>query len=142
MLVRGGARRGGIIVLQYVRDELKGFPTLEIPEWMFDSHLCDQMKPTESPRVGCADLLTPLKQLLEAAQESSKRDVVQAQHDSSSSGGADVQAIVVQDPSRRVILSSSEAPRVARRSAPEDDPTLSQDVERTLSNPRFQAASL
>jgi hypothetical protein len=28
-----------------VRDELKGFPTLEIPEWMFDSNLCGRMKP-------------------------------------------------------------------------------------------------
>jgi len=51
VLVRGEARRGGIIVLQCVRDGLKEFSSLEIPEWMFDSHLCDQMKPTESPRV-------------------------------------------------------------------------------------------
>jgi hypothetical protein len=120
VLVRGEARRGGIIVLQCVRDELKGFPTLEIPEWTFDSHLGDQMKPTESPGVDCADLLT-LKHLLEAAKESSKRDVVQAQHDSSSSGDADAQAIVVQDSSRRIILAFSEPPRVARRSPLEDD---------------------
>jgi hypothetical protein len=45
VLVRGEARRGGIVVLQCVSDELKGFPTLEIPEWMFDSNLCGRMKP-------------------------------------------------------------------------------------------------
>ena len=40
VLVRGEARRGGSVVLRCVPDELKGFPTLEIPEWMFDSNLC------------------------------------------------------------------------------------------------------
>jgi len=88
VLVRGEARRGGIVVLQCMRDELKGFPTLEIPEWMFDSNLCDRMKPAEMPRVDCAALLA-LKHLLSAATECSPQDMVQAQHDSSSSGDAD-----------------------------------------------------
>ena len=131
MAVRGEARRGGAAVLQCMRDELKGFPTLEIPEWMFDSHLCGQMKPVELPRVDCAALLA-LKHLLSAVTESHERDVVQAKHDSSSSGDADAQAVAVQDPSRRVVFSPREAPRVARRSAAEDGPTLGQNVERTL----------
>jgi len=135
VLVRGEARRGGIVVLQCVRDELKGFPTLEIPEWMFDSNLCGRMKPAEIPRVDCAALLA-LKHLLSTAAESSKRDVIQAQHDSSSSGDADAQAVSTEEPSRRVVFSSRETPRVARRSAPEDDSTFGQDVERTLSPPR------
>jgi hypothetical protein len=57
MLVRGKALRGGSIVLRCVRDELKGFPILEIPEWMFDSDLCGRMKAGEMPRVDCAALL-------------------------------------------------------------------------------------
>ena len=134
VLVRGEARRGGVVVLQCVRDELKGFPTLEIPTWMFDSHLCGQMKPAELPRVDCAALLA-LKHLLSAATESSGQDVVQAQHDSSSSGDADAQAVAVQDPSTRVVFSPSEAPRVTGRSAAEDGPTLGQNVERTLTAP-------
>jgi hypothetical protein len=134
VLVRGEARRGGAAVLKCVRDELKGFPTLEIPEWMFDSHLCGQMKPVELPRVDCAALLA-LKHLLSAVTETSERRVVQAQHDSSSSGDADAQAVAIQDPSRRVVLFPSEAPRVTGRSAAEDGPTLSQDVERTLAAP-------
>ena len=133
VLVRGEARRGGIVVLQCVRDELKGFPTLEIPEWMFDSNLCGRMKPAEMPRVDCAALLA-LKHLLATAKECSQQGMVQAQHDSSSSGDADAQ--VVSAPSRRVVFCSSETPRVARRSAPEGDSTLGQDVERTLSPPR------
>jgi len=91
VLVRGKARRGGSTVLQCVRDELKGFPILEIPEWMFDSNLCGRMKPAEMPRVDCAALLA-LKYLLSAATACSHQDMVEAQHDSSSSGDADAQA--------------------------------------------------
>ncbi len=131
VLVRGEARRGGGTVLRCVRDERKGFPILEIPEWMFDSNLCGRMKPAETLRVDCAALLA-LKYLLSAATECSHQDMVEAQHDSSSSGDADAQAVSAQEPSRRVVFSSSEAPPVARRSAAEDGPTLSQDVERTL----------
>jgi len=131
VLVRGEARRGGSFVLQCVRDELKGFPTLEIPEWMFNANLCGRMKPAETPRVDCAALLA-LKHLLAAATECSQQDMVQAQHDSSSSGDADAQAVSAQKPSRRVVFSSSEAPRVARGSAAEDGPPLGQDVARTL----------
>ena len=39
VLIRGEARRSGSVVLRCVQDELKGFPSLEVPEWMFDSHL-------------------------------------------------------------------------------------------------------
>ena len=134
VLVRGEARRGGSIVLQCVRDELKGFPTLEIPEWMFNANICGRMKPAETPRVDCAALLA-LKHLLSASTECSQQGMVQAQHDSSSSGDADAQTVSVQEPSRRVVFCSSEAPRVARRSAAEDGPTLGQDVERTLAPP-------
>jgi hypothetical protein len=37
-------------------NELKGFPTLEIPEWMFNSRVCGRMKPAEFPYVDCATL--------------------------------------------------------------------------------------
>lgn len=97
MLVRGEARRGGSIVLRCVRDELKGFPILEIPEWMFDSGLCGRMKPAEMPRVDCAAPLAR-KYLFSAATECSHPGMVEAQHDSSSSGGADAQAVSTQAP--------------------------------------------
>jgi len=131
VLIRGVARRGGRVVRQCVRDELKGFPTLEIPEWMFDADLCGRMKPAEMPRVDCVALLA-LKHLLSAATECSQQGMVQAQHDSSSSGDADAQAVSAEEPSRRVVFSSRETPRVARRSATKDDPPSGQDVERTL----------
>ena len=92
VLVRGEARRGGSVVLRCVRDELKGFPTLKIPEWMFDSNLCARMKPAEMPQLDCAALL-PLKHLLATAKECSQQGTVQAQHDPRSSGDADAQAM-------------------------------------------------
>src|SRR2546423_1950955 len=66
VLVPRGARRSGGVVLQCVRDELKGFPTMEIPEWVFDSRVCGRMKPAEFPHVNCATL-SALKYLLSTA---------------------------------------------------------------------------
>jgi hypothetical protein len=128
VLIRGEAHRTGYIVLQCVRDELKGFPTLEIPEWMFDSRACGRMQPAELPHVDCAALLA-LQHLLSAATGPKERSVIQAQHHSSSSGDADAQADSVQNPSRQVVFSPSEAPRVASRSAAENGPTAGQDAE-------------
>jgi hypothetical protein len=95
VLVRGDARRGGGAVLQCVWDEFKGFPTLEIPEWMFDSCVSGQMKAVDSPQVHCSALLA-LKYLLSAATGSSELGVVQAQHHSRSSGDANAQIVAVQ----------------------------------------------
>jgi len=75
--VCGESRRGSLVVLRCVRDELQGCRTLEIPEWMFDAAVCGHMKSTELPHVDCAALLA-LKHLLWAATGSSERDVVQA----------------------------------------------------------------
>jgi hypothetical protein len=104
-----------------VRDELKGFPTLEIPEWMFNSRVCGRMKPAEFPYVDCATL-SALKYLLSTATESSELGLIQAQHHSRSSGDADAQAVAVQMQSRRVVFSTTEATRIAGRSAAEDGP--------------------
>lgn len=134
VLVRGAARRGGGIVLRCVRDDLKGFPILEIPEWMFDFNLCGRMKPAQRPRVDCAALLA-LKHLLSTATGCGQQDMVQAQQDSCSSGDADAQAESAQEPSRRVIFSSRETPRVTHRGAAKDGPTVGQDIERTLASP-------
>ncbi len=111
-----------------MRDELKGFPTLEIPEWMFDSRVCGRMKPAELPHVECAALLA-LQHLLSAATGPNELGVIQAQHHSSSSGDADAQTESVQNPSRRVVSSTGEAPRVTSRSATEDGSAAGQDAE-------------
>jgi hypothetical protein len=130
VLIRGEARRAGCVVLQCVRDERQRFPALEIPEWMFDCHVCGQMKSTEFPLVHCAALLA-LQHLLSAATGPTERSVIQAQHHSGSSGDADAQTDSVQKPSRQVVFSPSEAPRVASGSTAENDPTAGQDAEGT-----------
>ena len=135
VLVRGEACRGGRVVLQCVRDELKGFPTLEIPEWMFDSRVCSRMYSTAFPHVDCASLLT-LKHLISAATGSSELNVVQAQHPGKS-GDADAQNVSVQNPSRGIVFSTREASRVTSRSTTEDGPTAGQDAERILAAPPF-----
>ena len=133
VLVRGEACRGGHVVLQCVRDELKGFPTLEIPEWMFDSRVCSRMYSTAFPHVDCASLLA-LKHLISAATGSSELNVVQAQHPGKS-GDADAQNVSVQNPSRQIVFSTREASRVTSRSTTEDGPTAGQDAERILAAP-------
>ncbi len=99
--VCGESRRGSLVLLRCVRDELQGCRTLEIPEWMFDAAVCGQMTSTELPLVECAALLA-LKHLLSTATRPSERDVVQAQHQSGSAGGADAEALAVPTPSERV----------------------------------------
>jgi len=130
VLIRGEACRGGRVVLQCVRDELKGFPTLEIPEWMFDSRVCSRTYSAMFPHVDCASLLA-LKHLISATAESSELNVVQAQHPGKL-GDANAQNVSVQNPSRRLVFSACEASRVTSRSTTEDGPTASQDVERIL----------
>jgi hypothetical protein len=46
VVVRGESRRGNMVVLQCVREEVQECRTLEIPEWMFDAgRLCsDEVK--------------------------------------------------------------------------------------------------
>jgi hypothetical protein len=134
VLIRGEARRAGCVVLQCVRNELQRFPALEIPEWMFDCRACGEMKPTKFPFVDCAALLA-LQHLLLAATGTSERGVIQAQHHSSSSGDADAQTDPVQKPSRQVVFSPSEAPRVASGSPAENGPTAGEDAERIPAAP-------
>jgi len=123
-----------------VQDELKGFPTLEVPEWMFDSRICGRMKPADFPYVDCT-ALAALQQLLSAATQAKEWTVVQAQHHSSSSGDADANTVTVQSQSGRVVLSTDEAAGVAARSAAEDDPAPRPNAERTSAAPPFSDPS-
>jgi hypothetical protein len=101
---------------------------VEIPEWMFDSRAYGRMKPAELPQVDCAALLV-LQHLFSAATGPNEPGAIQVQHHSGSSGDADAQTDSVQNPSRRVVFSTSEAPRVTSGSAAEDGSTAVQDAE-------------
>jgi len=101
-------RRGGV-VLRCVQGEVNRSPALEIPEWMFDSDLCRRMKQDSLAHVSAAALLA-LKVLLSQATEPIESSLVQAQHLSSNSGGADVDNVAVQSQTGRTVFSSETTP--------------------------------
>ena len=83
-----------------------------------------------------AAALLALKHLLSAATESSERDVVQAQHDSSSSGDADAQAVSVQEPVKAsCFLHPAKLPELPAEVRQKMVRLLGQDAERTLAAP-------
>jgi hypothetical protein len=134
VVVRGESRRGNMVVLQCVREEVQECRTLEIPEWMFDAVVCAPMKSSELPHVDCVALLA-LKHLLSAATLSIERDVVQAQHQSSSAGDADAEAVAVPTQSGRVIFSTQSNPRATCGGSTEARPPTGEDAERILAAP-------
>jgi hypothetical protein len=138
VLVRCEARRGGSAVLCCVREDLNRSPGLEIPEWMFDSSRCRQMKQNSVAHVSSVALLA-LKDLLTTSPDPIESTVAEAQHLSSSSGDADAHAVTLEDQSARVVFSTHEAAAVARGSASENGPSVGQDAERTSATSPFSS---
>lgn len=128
--IRGEARRSGQVVLRCVQDELKRFPLLEIPAWMFDSTICSRMTQNDLAYVSSSALLA-LKDLLATAAPSIASSMAEEQHLPSSSGDADAHIIMVKPTSGRVVLPSNEVAAVATGSAAPDSPSVGADVERT-----------
>jgi hypothetical protein len=63
--------------------------SLEIPQWMFDTSVCCQMRMVPSP-IASVDALRDLKSLLASSSQPSAECVLQRQHHSlSDEGGAD-----------------------------------------------------
>jgi hypothetical protein len=91
-----------------VQEELNGSsPALEIPEWMFDSGHCSGMKQDSLASVSSA-ALRALTILLSPAVDPIESSALEAQHLYRSSGDADAQE-AIQDQPRRVICSTGEA---------------------------------
>ena len=128
--VQAAARRGGRLVLRCVRGELNRSPALEIPEWMFDSGLCNGMKQDSVAYVSSAASLD-LTCLLSAAVDPIESSVVQAQHLSSSSGGVDADNVAIQNQSGRAVFSSSAVAAAATGSLSADGAVVGPDDERT-----------
>jgi hypothetical protein len=103
------ARRRGGVILHFVQGEVNRSPALEIPEWMFDSGLCSGMKEDSQAHVSAAALLA-LHVLLSPATDPIESSLVQAQHLSSNSGGADVDNVTVQGQTGRAVFSPGTAP--------------------------------
>ena len=109
--VQAEARCGGRLVLRCVRGELNRLPALEIPKWMVDSGLCSGMKQDSVPYVSSA-ALQELKDLLSPAVDLIESSVVQAQHLSSSSGGADADNVTIQNQSGRAVSPPAQLPQL------------------------------
>jgi len=103
---------------------------LEIPEWMFDSGLCSGMKQDSLAYVSSAALLE-LTSLLSPAVDPIESSVVQAQHLSSSSGGADVDNVTIQSQSGRAVFSPGAVAAAATGSLSADGAVVGPDDERT-----------
>ena len=117
-------------MLRCVQEDVSSSPTLEIPEWMFDSVVCGQVKQQTLAYVSSAALLR-LRSLLSQVLDPVESTVAEAQHLSSSSGDADAHAVRLEDQSARVVFSTHEAAAVARGSTSENGPSAGQDAERT-----------
>jgi len=128
--VRTEARRGGSVVLRCVRDELNWLASLEIPEWMFDSGLCSEMKQESLAYVSGSALLS-LRALLSSDADRIESGMVQAQHLCSDSGGADVDNVPIQSQAGRAICSDDATAAGAAGSLSADASPVGPDDERT-----------
>jgi hypothetical protein len=127
--VQVAARRRGGVVLRCVQGEVNRSPALEIPEWMFDSGLCSGMKQDSLAHVSVAALLG-LRTLLSPVTDPIESSLVQAQHLSSNSGGADVDKDTVQVKTGRAVFSPGTAPPGITRSISTDGSLAGTDDKR------------
>ena len=130
--VQAEARRSGTVLLRCVREEDSRLAALEIPQWMFDSGSCSVMKPESLARVSLSALLA-LRALL-APGAGVDSTVIEAQHLSSDSGGADVDG---ERPPGQTVYSPSSTAASAAGSLSADDPFVGPDDERTYSEERL-----
>jgi hypothetical protein len=92
--VRGVRTRSGLKVLSCTLDDDRGFPVLEIPEWMFDAVVCDRLERAEAARVDIG-ALRGLRVLLDSIKPTAKEVVLEDQHHSRVQRGADAKKIEV-----------------------------------------------
>lgn len=98
--VHGGRnRRGAIVLICSAGDETK--VPLEVPVWMFDSALCCSFRSAQSGHVTFEALRCLRKTLNSIAS------VIEAQHQSTFTGGSDAQAYESSDTTRSVSIDSS-----------------------------------
>ena len=127
--IRGESRRGGLVVLRCARDELNFSASLEIPEWMFDSGHCSGMKP-ETLSIVSVSALRAVQELVAPEADHIETSVVQAQHLSRDSGGADAENI--QGPTGRAVPSATTATEAFAGCLSADASLVGADDERTF----------
>jgi len=116
--VRGVRIRSGLKVLSCTVDDDRGFPVLEIPEWMFDAVVCERLERAEAARVDIG-ALRRLRGLLDSIKPAAKEVVLEDQHHSRVQRGADAKKIEVE--SVRAVPGGSAEPGGAPRISSEND---------------------
>lgn len=127
-------RRVGVSVLRCALDELNSSASLEIPEWMFDPGHCLGMK-SEALCYASVTALRAVQALLISEAEAGhiEMSVMQAQHPSRDSGGADTDDIPFQSPTVRAISSATTSTEAFAGCLSADAPLVGTDDERTSS---------
>jgi hypothetical protein len=108
VLVEAGGIRSGAVVLRCRRDDERGFPVLEIPQWMFDSQSCGAMEVRHNALVSCM-ALRDLQKLLDDAR-----------HTSWISGGGHGEVVEENQRSAQLISEICSESGVIERTQPED----------------------
>jgi hypothetical protein len=119
--VHGVRIRNGMKVLSCALDDDRGFPVLELPEWMFDSVVCGQLERAEAARVNTR-ALRGLRVLLDSIKPTAKEVVLEDQHHSKVQRGADAKKIEVE--SVGTVPGGSAEPGGTPRSPSENDSSI------------------
>lgn len=107
------------MVFQCRTDDDRGFPVLEIPQWMFDAAECCRIAVSSRIVVRC-EALRHLRVLLAEAQQSSWIP-----------GGADAEVVETERRSAESVPSADPESGVAAGSEPKDRESTSANAERT-----------
>jgi hypothetical protein len=119
--VRGVRTRNGLKVLSCTLDDDRGFPVLEIPEWMLDAVVCDRLERADAARVNTG-ALRGLRVLLDSIEPTAKEVVLEDQHPSRVQRGADAKKIEVE--SVGTVPGGSAEPGGTARSPSENDSSV------------------
>jgi hypothetical protein len=111
--------RNGPLIFRCRVDDDRGFPVLEIPEWMFDASVCCGMELGNRIAVGC-EALRELQALLAEAQQSSWVP-----------GGTDAEAAETERGSAPSVPDAGAEPGTAERNKPKDRESAGTNVART-----------
>lgn len=117
--VQAVRRRNGPLVFQCRTDDDRGFPVLEIPQWMFDAAECCRIAVSSGIVVRC-EALRHLRALLAEAQQSSWIP-----------GGADAEVVETERRSAESVPSADPESGVAAGSEPKDREPTSANAEGT-----------
>jgi hypothetical protein len=109
VLVEAGGIRSGAVMFRCRRDDERGFPVLEIPQWMFDSQNCAAMEMRHNALVSCM-ALRDLRILLDDARHASWI----------SGGGGHAEAVKEKQKSTQLISEISSDSGVIEGGQPED----------------------